>query len=495
MEGLVEGFGIAFAFLLLGALAVGLWVTWRRPFVGVGLLVAGMAFHSFALMWLLRLGTPVPLVRAVQGWKELMLVVLVVVAAAGMWRRRSDLGLDRLLLADWIALAFAAVAIVYFLVPSSVLHSGTNFSQRLVGLRVLFLIPLVYFLGRTFGGATDRERLVVVWLALGAAGVVTLFGIVELFLLPTQVWLEWGVNRYTAFLGFTYHGPAGLPENFFLTRPDGTLIRRMVSTYVSPLGVAYTALLLFPMAIAVMDRRVPQKTARWVAILTTLLVLGVALTITRLAMFSLVGEAIVLWFVLRRAWIASLVPVVGLGVLLALFPYTTIAPAVDRNLGAVDHMSVQWGFANDSSANEHYGYLAQDLAFDLHHPLGLGPGASTIRYGKLVGTGESAVLGMFADLGVVGGALYLALYALGIWYGWRALRRTRKASLEELMPLIALVGGLGLFPITMTSDVWGDLSVTFLFWWAVGATVTLSRRAIRLAPREVWEKPEVRRAA
>jgi len=50
-------------------------------------------------------------------------------------------------------------------------------------------------------------------------------------------------------------------------------------------------------------------------------------------------------------------------------------------------------------------------------------------------------------------------------------------------------------PITMTSDVWGDLSVTFLFWWAAGATATLSTRAVRVAPREVWEKPPVQKAA
>ena len=49
--------------------------------------------------------------------------------------------------------------------------------------------------------------------------------------------------------------------------------------------------------------------------------------------------------------------------------------------------------------------------------------------------------------------------------------------------------------ITMTSDVWGDLSVTFLFWWAAGATATLSTRAVRVAPREVWEKPPVQKAA
>ena len=487
--------GTGLAILLLGLVAASLWLIWRRPFIGIGVLVAGMAFHSFALMWLLHLGTPHLLVRAFQAWKEIVLLVLTVVAVSRIWQSRHNARFGRLIVTDWIAIALALVAIAYFLVPASVFHSGVNQSQRLVGFRIVFLIPLVYFLGRTVGTGSDRERLAVVWLGLGAAAVATVFGIYELFFIPTRVWLDWGVNQYTSFLGFTYHGPAGLPENFFLTLSNGTLVRRMVSTYISPLGIAYTSLVLFPLAVAVMDRRVTQKTARWIAMLTTLLILGVVLSITRLALLALVGEAVLLWIVLRQAWIAGLVPVLVVAALLAVFPYTTIAPAVDRNLGSVHRLGLQWGFTNDSSTREHYGYLVQDLRFDLEHPLGLGVGASSARYGTLVGTGESAVLGMFGDMGMLGGGLYLSLYLLAIWLGWRTLRMTRKASLEEVMPLIAFVGGLGLLPITMTSDVWGDLSVTFLFWWAAGATATLSTRAVRVAPREVWEKPPVRKAA
>jgi hypothetical protein len=490
----LSALGAALAVGLVVLTGAGAWLAWRRPFLGVGLLVGGMAFHSFALMWLLHLGTPMPLVRVFQAWKEIVLVVLAAGVGLRVWRSRQ-FDPRGLIAMDWVAVAFAAVAVIYVLLPSSVFHSGINLSQRLVGFRVAILIPLLYFLGRGVTAGGDRERLAVVWIMLGSAAAVTLFGIYELFLVPTRTWLDWGVNSYTSFLGFTYHGPAGLPENFFLTLPDGTLVRRMVSTYISPLGIAYTGVLLFPLGVAVIDRRVPQQTARWMAMLTTLLIVGVVLSITRLALIALVGEAVLLCLVLRRVWIAGLVPVLLLAALVAIFPYTTIAPAVDRNLGVVHGVGFQLGLSNDSSTREHYAFLVEDLKFDLHHPLGLGTGASTIRYGKLVGTGESAVLGMFGDLGVVGGGLYLALYFLAIWNGWRGLRLSRRGSLEETLPLVAMVGGLGLFPITMTSDVWGDLSVTFLFWWAAGAAATLSTRAIRVVPREDWHKEEARRVA
>jgi O-antigen ligase len=337
--------------------------------------------------------------------------------------------------------------------------------------------------------ASDRDRLMLVYLGLGAASLVTVFGPVELFFVPTRAWLEWGVNQYSSFLGFTYQGPMGLPENFFITLGNGAFVRRMVSTYVSPLGIAYTGLILFPLGIGALDGRVSQRTARWIAVATALLILGVALSITRLALLALAGEALVLTLLMRRAWIAALVPLLVAADLVAFLPFASITPAVDKNLDPVQLSGRTSQIStSDSSAQEHNYYFMSDLVVDLQHPLGLGTGASTIRFGKQdVATGESAVLGVFGDLGVVGGLLYVALYGLAIWQGWRALRLSRSASLEDLLPLVALVGGLALIPISLTSDVWGDLSVTLPFWWAAGAAATMcaqrAKRAKR-APRE-----------
>jgi hypothetical protein len=47
-------------------------------------------------------------------------------------------------------------------------------------------------------------------------------------------------------------------------------------------------------------------------------------------------------------------------------------------------------------------------------------------------------------------------------------------SLASALPLVAFAGGIALIPITLTSDVWGDFSVTFLFWWAAGYSAARS---------------------
>jgi hypothetical protein len=74
----------------------------------------------------------------------------------------------------------------------------------------------------------------------------------------------------------------------------------------------------------------------------------------------------------------------------------------------------------------------------------------------------------------VGGTLYVALYLLALWNGYRAYRLAPANSLAAALPITALVGGLALLPVTVTSDVWGDLSVTFLYWWAAGASARLA---------------------
>jgi hypothetical protein len=150
----------------------------------------------------------------------------------------------------------------------------------------------------------------------------------------------------------------------------------------------------------------------------------------------------------------------------------------------------------DPSFTAHLTYLIADVRIAAQHPFGIGLGGSVHRFvpaGDTSGTGESAVFGMFGDLGILGGLLYLALYGAAIFLGLRAALRAPKRTLALALPLVAGVGGLALFPITLTSDVWGDLSVTFLYWWAAGyAASAAQNRSSEVARDETAAK---RRAA
>ena len=486
----VLGAGIAVLALIL--VAAGLWLVLHRPFVGLGVLVAGMALHNFLIMGLLALHTPPLLIRVVQGWKEVVLALLTVLAARILVRAYQNGERPRLLPMDWIAMAFAAMLVIYLLLPSRILGDA-SLLQRLAAFRTAGLLPLLYFLGRVFSQPCDRDLTATSWLIVGAGALVGVFGLYELWFVPTITWLDWGVNLFSAWLGYDYKGPAGMPANFFQTLPDGLLLRRMVSTYVSPLGIAYTGLLAIPIGVVLMFQRgVSRNKALLAGLALALLLTGVLLSVTRFALASLGGEVVLLGLILRsgRVWILAAV-VIGL-IALTLFGYPYVGPVVDPYLlASISHRPFILG-AGDPSLAEHLRALAADIKVASHHLLGVGLGGSVRRFvpaGAESPAGESAVLGFFGDIGVVGGFLYMALYGLGLYSGWRALRNAASMSLASALPLVAFAGGVALIPITLTSDVWGDFSVTFLFWWAAGYSAALAGRRSAAAPDSARAEP------
>lgn len=491
--------GMVLVILLLALLALALRTIVAAPFRALGILVAGMGVHNFLLMILLRLGTPNVIVRILQGWKEAILLVLLAMAlwiGVRRWRTAGPPGLRPI---DFMLIAFTVIALIYFLLPDTVLHAQASLSQRVLGLRVLLLIPLLYLFGRVFPPRGRSDLTWVATLIVGAAGLVGLFGMVELWLVPTAQWLNWGVNGLSSWLGFTYRGPGGLPENFFQATAEGILLRRMVSTYVSPLGIAYTGLLVVPLAIALLNDR-HRRVRQFGAVALAFTVLGILFSVTRLALAVLVAESALLYVLWRRRWLIPATLLVAAAVVLMLYQYPRFGPLVDRNLVAIGHRPTGMHFAaqSDPSAVEHLQQLLLDLQFVRGHPLGAGLGSSVHRYGTTAGTGESAVFDVFGEIGIAGGVLYAGIYLAGIYYGLRGFWRRRDDPLVSALALTAAAGGLALIPITLTSDIWSDFSVTFLFWWAVGysvilatgATTTLAGLPRPVAPLDGFAKPD-----
>jgi hypothetical protein len=427
-------------------------------------------------MVLLRLDTPNALLRVVQAWKEaLVLVLLVMVVRLALLRWRSG-SLPRLQLVDWLVGLFTLVAVFYAVAPHWLLHPSVSLTQAVLGLRTMLMIPLLYLFGRVFWPQDRRDLAWGAGLVVGSASLVGLFGLVELWFVPTATWLDWGVNRFSAWLGYTYHGPLGLPENFFQSTAEGLLLRRMVSTYVSPLGIAYTALLALPLAAAVLASRWKPSwawaAARWAAL--ALLISSIVFSLTRLAIALTFFELLAIFILLRRRFVA--LAAVGAAVL-ALFVvvgYPDVGPLLDGNLQTVRTGHHHLTTAKDPSLAEHSSALRSDFEYVLAHPLGTGVGSSVHRFGPNTGTGESAIFDMFGDLGVAGGILYLAIYLAIILKAARAWVQLRGDRLWAALPLVTFVGGLALLPITLSSSIWSGFAVTFLFWWAAGASVTLA---------------------
>lgn len=513
--------GVAFLVVVIAAVILGAVTTWRRPALSLPILVAGLAAHNAVLMVLIQAGTPELLVRMVQGWKEVLLSVLAlrlgaVVARSGGWGFVGDrLAYWRRLplvvrVIDITALAFGLILVVYLLLPSAWLPSPSpTVAQRLVSFRMFALIPVLYLLGRVWAPISLHDRRWVVAAIVGTAAVVAGLGLVELWFVPTRTWVPWGILQFDSFLGFQYQGPGGLPENFFQSTSGGLALRRMVSTYLSPLGIAYTGLLVVPLALvgAMWTRR---RTLAWAAF--SLVIIGISLSLTRLALLCLVGEAIALAVAFRRPTVYVATAATIAAVAAAFLIYPNYGPVVGFDLAdvrppagialvdaAVRSVDVSVGSppgptatpgvappanmstdvvnrlltAEDASVQGHIRALDDGLRFVAGHPLGVGLGAAVPRFGTASAPGESALFQVGAETGVVGMALFVILYAEVVLAGWLCTWRLSRDDGRAGLCAVVGIGGLALAPIVLTSQIWGDFSVTFMFWWAAGAAVSV----------------------
>jgi hypothetical protein len=230
------------------------------------------------------------------------------------------------------------------------------------------------------------------------------------------------------------------------------------------------------MAVAVLASRWKPSwlwaASRWAAF--ALLISSIVFSLTRLAIGLALFELVALFILLRRRFVAVATVAAAALALFIVLAYPDVGPLLTGNLQAVRTGHHHLTGVSDPSLSEHSSALRADFEYVLAHPLGTGVGSSVHRFGPNTGTGESAIFDMFGDLGLVGGSVYLLIYFAVILLAARAQLRRREDQLWAALPLVAFIGGLALLPITLTSSIWSGFAVTFLFWWAAGASVTLA---------------------
>src|SRR5438477_10748062 len=223
-------------------------IVWRRPILALYAWIVGLALHNAVMAALYGAGVHGSSLTAIQAWKEILLAVaLARVAFDAMRNRRLAF---RVHAVDVLALGFALIVCVYAVLPQ---HSLGGLADRsAIGLALKHdLIPVgAYFLGRSVLFSRD-ELVPLVWTLVGAAAAVAALGLLDDFLIPISWWRDSAVVDYFhKQLGYDYHGTGRLPENFiYSTGSDKQFLRRLVSTFLSPLATGYmlvVALLLAP---------------------------------------------------------------------------------------------------------------------------------------------------------------------------------------------------------------------------------------------------------
>src|SRR5439155_5294279 len=222
----------------------------------------------------------------------------------------------------------------YAVIPQSALGGGATHKGVLYGLRH-DLVPVgAYFLGRGLqltGAELRRLSATILATAVGVAA----FGLVDVYAIPLSWWRHSGAAGWFQHqLGFVYQGLSGLPENFVYNTGNEHPLRRVVSTFLSPLATSYLLVVALLLAAAWWVRSRPSgKLALGWAAMVALLFAGLLWTHSRSSYLALALGLLVFAWARRHdpprdklSLVGAAVAVVAVGALFV-HVYPKIAPA------------------------------------------------------------------------------------------------------------------------------------------------------------------------
>jgi hypothetical protein len=380
-------------------------VNLKRPVWALHVLIVGLALHNVVMALLWRAGLRGGALTVVSAWKDVLLLVALVLVV----RARRGLPFKGTL-ADWLALAFGALVVLYGVLPQSWLGGGATHKGVLYAARHDLLPVGAYFLGRGLE-LTEHERARLCRTILAVAAFVAAFGLIDVYAVPLAWWRPVG-GWFHDQLGLQYFGLSDLPENFVYNAGNGVVFRRLTSTFLSPLATSYllvVALFFVPM------RR------RWGQLLALLLFAALLFTHTRSALLALAGGLVVLALA-RHSWrpllYAVVVSVIGFAFVQT---YDHIGPRTHFTQAELkkqeDNAKLHRGVSNDptavneASTTEHWQALREGVRTVVHHPWGFGlgnSGVTAVRTHIKPKAGESTYTELGVELGVLGALVFIA---------------------------------------------------------------------------------------
>ncbi len=392
----------------------------------------------------------------VAAWKEALL--LLGIGLAG-WAVR---GRPTIRTVDVLAAVYAFVIVVYALIPQDSLGGEATNRGELLALRHHLLPVAAYALGRLLA-PWCRERSGFAATVVLVAGGVAVIGLLDLAFVGLQAWRDSGVpGWYREQLGLRYEGLSGLPENWvYNTGDEQNPIRRLVSTFLSPLASAYALVVALIYAVS-------RRFRWWWGLLVFLLYAGLLYTHTRAAFAALAAGLVVLALAQRR--LAPVVYAVVSVAVAALFlvAYPGVGPSTSYTPQELEFLRANAErepaessdpFAtNESSTESHWRNLRDGIRTVRDHPQGYGLGNAGVvakRTGVEIKAGESTYTELGVDAGVAGFAAFLLWNVMVLLALWR-----REAWVAAAFAAVLLLG--------LQTDVIGVHWLAVVVWAAAG---------------------------
>ena len=465
--------GTALALVLYGAaLAFAGAAVWKRPVLALYFFVVGLALHNAVMAVLYGLGIRGGALTAIQAWKDVLLAVAIASVGAAAWRaRRLPFRPGKV---DALALGFAALVVLYAALPQHLLGGSAGPKGILYALRHDLSPVAAYFVGRSLALAGPQLRRLA-WTVLGVAAGVAAFGLVEEYTVSLDWWARHGaVGYFHDQLGFDYRGPRGLPENFvFNSGNEQELARRLVSTFLSPLGASYLFVVGLLVAACVGVRR------RLALVLAGLVAVGLLFTFSRASIAAAALGLCVVALVLRRPWLiaaAAALAVAGVG-FSKVFPdvapraHWTKQELVEQRKHARETGGTSGAGLGESSTRSHLTNLRAGVRVVAHHPQGFGLGNAGMvasRTHVQPKAGESTYTELGVETGLLGALAFIA-WNLALLQGLLRRARERGLAVAAVAASLAAVLALGI-----QTDVIGVPWLALCLWWVAGSLTSIT---------------------
>ena len=414
---------------------------------------------------------PASYVRILAAWKEVALVLLLVIVVI-----RSVLGRGPRVTVAWTDLwigGLISTALIYFVGANLWLRANLPLDAQLLGFRQAVYFMLIYFVGRATPEIAEDERTMRVIFVLVV--VTCILGILERFLIPPEGLVAIGVASYFQdFLGaapITAGNEFGLPTNYWAFI-GGHAVRRAGSVYLSGQGFAVPFLLFFPLTTVWVFARPTRKVLQVLGYV--IICVALLLTLTRMTILVALLQ-LVLFVVMRRRpeWAVAGLALATTMFLIALFivpglPGYALATISGQETSAASHVS-DWMSGGRAFAEQPWG-------------AGLGvTDASATRAGLEHVTGDNLYWKYAVEMGVLG--LFFFVFALsGIIANAFNLFRQGATESERKMGAVIWLAAIGLAINGMTAVVFNAITLGWLFFWLAGCVVTLSQRAPQESP-------------
>lgn len=447
----------------------------RRPVLALHAFVVGLALHNLAMAELWAAGVRGGWLDAVSAWKDVLLLACLAAVSPRAWRAL------RFRTVDALALGYAAVVVLWSLLPQRWLGGHATHRGILLGARE-DLVPVgAYLLGRGLA-LTERElRRLGATIVATAAGLAA-FGLVDIYAIPLSWWRHSGApGWFHRQLGFDYRGLSYLPENFVYNTGNEHPLRRLVSTFLSPLASSYLFVVALLLGASALARRARPVLA-WAAA-TVLVFAGLLWTHSRSSYLALVLGLALLAVVRRGARLAlaaaALLVLVAGTAFVKVYPHLAPATSFTAQELAVQraHAHATGGAAvsglEDASITSHWHALRAGASTVLHHPQGFGvgnAGSTAARTGVPVEAGESTYTELGADAGLAGALLFVA-WSLAL----AGLLVVRAPWLGAAFVAVLALG--------LQTDVIGVPWLAYVLWALAGSAVTTAGAAAASSPR------------